>query len=252
MSLPIVWLVLLLVCCLNAQECLPVVTLNNATLTRVNEPLTQGNIFEAQIVNPANPVIFKVFPSSGKSFRYDFTLIVYKGKCTPNSTSEHVARSKSSSILRITVPEANAAFYTAYVVSDNGGSYEIQYCERACEEPCEKDCSTHGYCNTTAQECYCFSKWSNPSCSSPTGGGLVLFGSTLIAIAVFIVLPVLFAIIIVICGVACWFQNKRKNRRTAPMVIYQKFPYEIKDGTKNSDLDESSESQPLISTPKYY
>ena len=32
-------------------------------------------------------------------------------------------------------------------------------------EPCLDDCSTHGYCNTTAQECTCFAKWTNPSCS---------------------------------------------------------------------------------------
>ena len=35
--------------------------------------------------------------------------------------------------LNISVPEANAAEFTARVISNNGGSYEIQYCERACE-----------------------------------------------------------------------------------------------------------------------
>lgn len=58
MYLLIAWLVFLFVCSSQAQQCLPVVTLNNATLTQIHDPLTNGNFFEAQVVNPAKYVPF--------------------------------------------------------------------------------------------------------------------------------------------------------------------------------------------------
>jgi len=243
-------LIYLLLLCSSSFACLPVETINNATLYPVHTPLISGNYFEARVVNPANSVTFKIFPTSGISFKYDFTVTVYKGQCTTNVTNEYViARSKSSSIIRITIPESNAAYYTALVVSNNAAEFEIQFCERGCDDPCLDDCLMRGYCNTSLSECDCFVGWNGENCETRIGGRLVLFGSRLIGILVMIALPSFLGMLSIVCGVACWFQNRRKDRRTAPVVIYQQFPYQSPQNGEGSE--DGSESQPLLSQ-KYY